>query len=254
MTGWQLLAVLASGVGAGALNAVVGAGTLISFPVLLAIGLPAVSANATNTVGLVPGSTAAALGYRQELVGRGPLLLRLLAPALLGGLTGGALLLVLPGRAFEVIVPMLLLLAGGLVAIQPWLAARLATRRGDAALPAHGGALVQLGLFGTAVYGGYFGAAQGVLMLALFGVALGTSLQIANGLKNTLAAVINLTAAVLFAIAADVRWAAAGALAVGATLGGTLGSRFGRRLPDNVLRILVVALALGVAGWRLAAA
>ncbi len=247
------MAVLVSGVGAGALNAVVGAGTLISFPVLLAIGIPAVSANATNTVGLVPGSTAAALGYRRELAGRGPLLLRLLAPALLGGLTGGALLLVLPGRAFEVIVPVLLLLAGGLVAIQPWLAAGLATRRGDAPRPAHGGALVQLGLFGTAVYGGYFGAAQGVLMLALFGVALGTSLQIANGLKNTLAAVINLTAAVLFAIAADVRWTAAGALAVGATLGGTLGSRFGRALPDSVLRILVVALALGVAGWRLAA-
>jgi hypothetical protein len=247
---WEVLAVLCAGAGAGALNAVIGAGSLISFPTLVALGVPPVTANVSNTLGLVPGSVAAALGYRAELSGRGPLVRRLLVPAVLGGLTGATLLLVLPASAFEAIVPVLLLVAAALVWLQPRVATWLATRRGAA--PAHGGVELWVGVGLTAVYGGYFGAAQGVLLLALLGILVEGSLQSANGVKNVLAGTANLTAAVVFVLVADVDWAMAGLIALGAWVGGTLGARYGRRLPDRVIRLGVVVVAVVVAvRWAL---
>lgn len=242
---WEIAAVLAAGVGAGALNAVVGAGSLISFPTLVAVGLPPVTANVSNTLGLVPGSMAAAYGFRHELAGRGALLRRLLVPAVLGGLTGGALLLLLPARAFEAVVPLLLLVAAVLTRLQPALSARLAARSGGP--HPHGGAELWAGVFLTGIYGGYFGAAQGVLLLALLGILLDAPLQTANGIKNVLAGTVNLTAAVYFALAAEVDWGAVGLLAVGAWVGGTLGARYGRRLPDSQLRSAIVVVAVLVA-------
>lgn len=250
MAPWEIVAVLCAGAGAGALNAVIGAGSLISFPTLVALGVPPVTANVSNTLGLVPGSVAAALGYRAELAGRGALVRRLLVPAVLGGLAGATLLLRLPASSFEAIVPVLLVLAAALVWLQPRIAAWLTTRRG--APPAHGGVELWVGVFLTAVYGGYFGAAQGVLLLALLGILVGGGLQAANGVKNVLAGTANLTAAAVFVLVADVNWAAAGLVAVGAWVGGTLGARYGRRLPDGVLRAGIVVVAVVVAlRWAL---
>jgi uncharacterized membrane protein YfcA len=253
VTPGQALAVAAAGLVAGSMNAVVGAGSLVSFPVLLWVGLPSVTANVSNTLGLIPASVAGAYGYRHRMTGLWPLVGRLAVPAVLGGLSGAALLLLLPAEAFAALVPVLLLLAAALVAVQPrltaWLSARAAARGGldaDVDSRAHATVGVVTWTFLVAVYGGYFGAAMGVLMLAVYGALLG-GLQAANGVKNVLAAVINLTAAVVFALVADVDWAAAGLLAVGSTVGGLVGSRYGRGLPELPLRVAVVVLAVVVA-------
>jgi uncharacterized protein len=267
------------------MNAVVGAGTLITFPTLLALGFPPVVANVSNTVGLVPGSVAGAYAYRTTLVGRGPLLARLVFASAAGGVLGGALLLFLPPGAFEMVVPPLLVLSGVLAAVQPRVAAWVVRRRATGAAPATGpgatgaatGAAaatpapattspttaagppvaVRTGplLFGavaaTGVYGGYFGAAQGVILLAILGVFVGGAVNEVNGVKNVLAGVANLVSAALFIAIADVDWGVAGLVAVGATVGGGLGGRYGRRLPSGVLRALVVAVAFAAAAWQL---
>jgi uncharacterized membrane protein YfcA len=236
------LVVLAAGTAAGAINAVVGSGTLVTFPVLLALGYPPVVANVSNTVGLVPGSFSGAYAYRRDLAGHGRTLVRLAAAALLGGLTGAVLLLVLPADAFRTIVPVLIGLAVVLVLVQPRLARRLATRRGDGVRPA--GPLLLLGVFGTGVYGGYFGAAQGVLLLGLLGVLLSADLVWVNGVKNVLAGVMNGVAAVLFLAVAPVAWLPALLLAVGSVVGGLVGGRWGRRLPPALLRAIIVVVGL----------
>jgi uncharacterized protein len=267
--------VLLAAVGAGAMNAVVGAGTLITFPTLLALGFPPVVANVSNTVGLVPGSVAAAYGYRATLVGRGPLLRRLVVASSLGGIVGAVLLLALPPGAFELVVPPLLLLSGLLAAVQPRVARWVVARReaaagshegshessgaGSTPAPASAGGdpgtlragpLLLGGIAATGVYGGYFGAAQGVILLALLGVFVGGAMQEVNGIKNVLAGIANLVSALLFIAIADVDWRVAGLVAVGATIGGGLGGRYGRRLPSGVLRALVVTIALVAAVWQ----
>jgi hypothetical protein len=238
VTGAGALLLLASGVAAGAVNAVVGSGTLITFPALLSLGYPPVVANVSNTVGLVPGALSGAYGYRRELHGQRRRLLRLGTASLLGGVTGAVLLLVLPESAFDAIVPVLIALACVLVLVQPRLTERLRGREG--ARPAHGGAVLFLGVYGAGVYGGYFGAAQGVLLIALLGICLDEGLQRVNAAKNVLAGIVNGVAAVLFAVFADVAWAPALLLGAGAVAGGQLGARFGRRLPARALRGLVV--------------
>lgn len=257
-------AILVAAVGAGALNAVVGAGTLITFPTLLALGFPPVIANVSNTVGLVPGSVAGAYAYRATLVGRGPLLLRLVVASSLGGILGGALLLVLPPGAFELVVPPLLLVSGVLAAVQPRVAAWVVRRRATVAarVPAveeppagppvafRTSPLLIAGVGATGIYGGYFGAAQGVILLALLGVFVGGAMNEVNGVKNVLAGVANLVSAVLFVAIADVDWRVAGLVAIGATIGGGLGGRYGRRLPSSVLRVLVVTVAFVAALWQ----
>jgi uncharacterized protein len=240
--------ILAAGFTAGGMNAVVGAGTLVTFPALLAIGLAPVTANVTNTLGILPGSFAGAYGYREQLGSVRHLLRQIALPAMAGGLTGAALVLVLPARAFSAVVPVLLLVAAALVAVQPWLARRLAQRRAAADPDAqmHAGPGLLAAVYFVGIYGGYFGAAQGVLLLALFGVMLG-GMQAANGVKNVIAALVNVSAAVLFALVAHADWAAVGLLAVSSALGGWVGGRYGRSLPDAALRTFVVLLAVGVA-------
>ena len=247
MTPLDATAILAAGFVAGGMNAVVGAGTLITFPALLAIGLPPVTANVTNTLGLVPGSLAGAYGYRDQLRDIRPILRQVALPALAGGLTGATLVLVLPAKSYSAVVPLLLLVAAALVALQPYITARLARGRAVAA-PGERRAspLLLVAVYLVAVYGGYFGAAQGVLLLALFGVLLG-GIQAANGVKNVIAAIVNLAAAILFAFLAHPDWALVPLLMVSSFVGGFVGGRYGRQLPDALLRWFAVLLAVGVA-------
>jgi uncharacterized membrane protein YfcA len=239
------LAVVAVGLLAGTINAIVGSGSLITFPTLLALGYSPVVANVSNTVGLVTGSISGAIGYRRELEGQRARL-RVLGPAsLAGGLTGGLLLLALPASVFRDVVPVLILVACGLVAFQPRLARRRAAA--DRPLRAHGGPLLFAGVFVTGIYGGYFGAAQGVMLIALLGIFLEDDLQRLNAAKNVLAALVNGIAAVLFIVFADVDWAVAGLLAAGAIAGGQLGATLGRRIPAGWLRVAIVVIGVTVA-------
>lgn len=247
-----LLAALA-GVAAGFINAVVGSGTLLSFPLLLAIGLPPVSANVTNNIGLVPGSFAGAYGYRRELSGQRRRVAWLVPASLAGGVAGALLLLVLPPEVFSTVVPVLIGVALVMVLVQPRVQAalrrrrqRVAAERGveDAVRDRFAAAVPVTAL--TGVYGGYFGAAQGVLLLGSLGVVLDEDLQRLNALKNVLTGVVNLVAAVVFVVVApgEIVWAVAGAVALGALLGGLLGGRVGRRLPPAVLRAVIVVVGV----------
>ncbi|MFP5317158.1 MAG: sulfite exporter TauE/SafE family protein [Acidimicrobiia bacterium] len=236
-------AVLAAGLAAGTINTIVGSGSLITFPTLLAVGYDPVVANVSNTIGLVPGSVSGAVGYRRELQGQAGRVRALALAALAGGLTGGVLLLVLPGSVFERVVPVLILVACGLVAMQP----RLARRASERTQKAHGGPWLLVTIFATGIYGGYFGAAQGVLFIALLGIFLDDSLQRLNGLKNVLAALVNGVAALLFLLLADVAWEAAGLLAAGSVVGGQIGAKVGRRVPAPWLRAVIVVVGTVVA-------
>ena len=283
----DVVLIMAAGVAAGAMNAVVGAGTLITFPTLLALGFPPVVANVSNTVGLVPGSAAAAYGFRHTLTGRAKLVLQLVTASAAGGVLGGALLLVLPSETFEQVIPPLLLLSAVLAAAQPKVAAWVVARRernaaavtaSDAEVvdapvddlpasdvpgaeaPAVDAAPVAIRtspilyviVFLTGIYGGYFGAAQGVILLAVLGIFVAGGMPQVNGIKNVLAGIANLVSAILFIAIADVDWRVVGLIAVGATIGGGLGSRFGRRLPAGPLRAIVVIVALAAAVWQYA--
>ena len=240
MTVWDAILVGLAGLAAGAINAVVGSGTLITFPTLLAVGLPPVVANVSNTVGLVPGGVAAAWGYRRELAGQRSRVFRLASATVLGASLGAVLLLALPESSFVAVVPVLIVLGCVLVVIQPWLLRRVGERR----RPHHGGPLVWLLVLLIGVYGGYLGAGQGVLLIAVLGLGLDETLQRVNGTKNVLAAVANFVAGVIFVTVADVNWAAAGLIAVGATVGALLGAGVARRLPEMLLRGIVVAVGL----------
>jgi uncharacterized membrane protein YfcA len=247
-----LLAVLA-GAAAGFINAVVGSGTLISFPLLLALGLPPVSANVTNNVGLVPGSFAGAWGYRRELRGQRRRVVWLVPASLVGGVTGALLLLVLPPEVFAAVVPVLIGVALVMVLVQPRVQAALRRRRQRVA-EEQGVAHVVHDRYAaavpvtalTGVYGGYFGAAQGVLLLGALGVVLDEDIQRLNAVKNVLTGVVNLVAAVVFVVVApeQIVWAVAGAVALGALGGGLLGGRVGRRLPPAVLRGVIVLVGV----------
>lgn len=246
MTIWEALAVFAAGVGAGTINTVVGSGTLITFPVLLAVGLPPVTANVSNCLGLVSGSVTGAIGYRRELAGQRPRILRLGVTALVGGLTGAVLLVTLPSSAFNAIVPVLIAAALVLVILQPRLSRAVTARRkaNGTEAPPHGGVALVAGLLLASMYGGYFGAAQGVLYLSLMGLLLNESLQRVNGLKNVLAVIVNGVAALFFVFVADMDWTAVALIAVGATLGGLIGARVGRRLPPAALRGVIVVVGV----------
>jgi uncharacterized protein len=246
MTLLESVAVIVAGFLAGMINAVVGSGTLITFPTLLALGVPPVTANVSNTVGLVPGSFSGAYGYRQELRGQGRRVARLGTASAVGGVAGGLLLLVLPEAAFEAIVPALILLGCALVVLGPRISAATAHRRRPGA---HGGAVLFGAIFGLGIYGGYFGAAQGILLVAVLSIALDDDLQRINALKNVLAGIVNLTAAVLFIVVADVDWQVAVLIAIGALMGGLLGARVGRRLPNSVLRGVIVVVGVSVSLW-----
>jgi uncharacterized protein len=251
----QAVAVAAAGVVAGMINTVVGSGTLITFPVLLAVGYSPLTANVSNGLGLVPGSLFGAIGYRRELGGQGARVRRFGVASVVGAVIGAVLLLVLPPRAFSAVVPVLIVLALVMVVAQPWLARRLAARRAkeeeenkEKGKERPDGWWLWLGILGTGIYGGYFGAAQGVLLLGLMGVVLSESLQRINAVKNVLAMLANLASGIVFVFVAHVSWIAVVLIAVGSGVGGVLGARVGRKLSPIVLRGLIVVIGLAALG------
>lgn len=241
----EAVAVLTAGVAAGTINTVVGSGTLITFPTLLAFGYPPVTANVSNNIGLVFGGITGTWGYRRELAGQRATLRRLAPMSMIGSVAGALLLLRLPDTAFATIVPVLIGISLVLVLAQPRIAAATAARRERLGQEHRGaGPLAASGVLGAGVYGGYFGAAQGVLLVGLLGALLDESLQRVNALKNLLSVLVNTVAAVTFLL---VRPAAAdpvviGLIAVGSLAGGVIGSRIGRRLHPAVLRSVIVVV------------
>lgn len=239
MTPLHALAILAAGVAAGTINTLVGSGTLITFPVLLAFGYAPVTANVTNAVGLVPGSAAGAIGYRRELRGQRRRAVPLLVASTVGAVVGAVLLLSLPASAFKDIVPVFIAVALVLIVFQPQLTRALQGQRRAAHETA--GPAAAAGTAVTGVYGGYFGAAQGILLLSLLGLTIDDDLQRLNALKNVLTAVVNGMAAVVFAFSGRVDWTAAAIIAAASLVGGQLGAAGARRLRPDALRLVIVA-------------
>ena len=244
----EAIAIGLAGLAAGTINTVVGSGTLITFPTLLAFGVPPVTANVSNTIGLVPGSVSGALGYRRELAGQRPRIMRIGVASLVGGVVGGVLLLVLPDDAFSAIVPVLVGLGILLVLFQPrisrWVAARHDAGGAAPRDPVLGAWWVWPAVLVAGVYGGYFGAAQGVLLMGIMGVGITETLQRLNALKNVLAAIVNAVAGLLFALVADVDWKIVALIGVGSVIGGQVGATVGRRLPAPVLRAVIVVVGV----------
>jgi uncharacterized protein len=245
MTLPHALGIFGAGIAAGTINTVVGSGTLFTFPVLLAFGYPPVTANVSNTVGLVPGSVSGAIGYRRELRGQGQRAIPLAAVSVMGGIVGAILLLSLPPSAFKSIVPAFIAIALVLIVLQPRLSRALAARRRRARGHDRAGPVATAATFASGIYGGYFGAAQGILLLSILTLSLeGENLQRINALKVVLAGLVNLVAGVVFVFSAHVSWLAALLIAIGSTIGGVLGARYGRRLPPAALRAVIVAIGI----------
>jgi uncharacterized protein len=242
---YEVVALLAAGMAAGTINTMVGSGTLITFPTLLLFGLPPLVANVSNTVGLVAGGLTGIHGYRLELVGQGRTLRGLVPATFLGALTGAVLLLKLPESAFNAIVPALIAAALLLVLLGPRLQLWAAARHPDHDSPGQR-LLMTAGIFATGVYGGYFGAAQGILLVGIMSILMVISLQRINGLKNVLATVANAVAAVVFMIVGWdlIDWSVAGLIAAGALAGGYVGAKVGRRLSPGLLRALIVIIGV----------
>jgi uncharacterized protein len=238
----EAIAIFAAGMAAGTINTVVGSGTLITFPVLLAFGYPPVVANVSNTVGLVPGSASGAWGYRRELSGQRSRVVPLACASLVGGVIGAVLLLSLPASAFEAIVPVFIAIALLLIVFQQQLSARLATHRPRGR--EHAGPIATLAIGCGGIYGGYFGAAQGIMVLAILGLALDDDLQRLNAVKVVLTGLVNTVSGIVFIFAAHVAWAPAGLIAGGSVLGGVIGARYGRRLSPTVLRGVIVVVGI----------
>lgn len=268
MSPLEYLAVAAAGLVAGTMNTIVGAGSLLTFPLLVGLGVPPLTANVSNTVGLIPAAVTGAWGYRRELTGQWRAVARMSLLSTAGAVAGALLLLAAPG-AFGTIVPLLLVVAAVLAAVQPRVADSIRRREALAAL-ARGQTLTEpppagladavtrplgvglaLGIFATGVYGGYFGAAQGVVLLALLGIAWSTDLHRANGAKVVLAGMANLVGGVVFILSGEVDWLIAAIIAVGSAVGGGLGALVARRIPAGALRavIVVVGLTAAVALW-----
>ncbi|MGI8577837.1 MAG: sulfite exporter TauE/SafE family protein [Nocardioidaceae bacterium] len=241
MTLVEAVGIFLAGAAAGTVNAIVGSGTLITFPTLLAFGYPPVVANVSNTVGLVPGSLSGVIGYRHELEGQRVRLVRLGFASLLGGIVGALLLLELPASAFGAVVPTLIGLGCVLVVLQPQIGRWV---RPSENAPPHGSLVVWGLVLATGIYGGYFGAAQGVLLIAILGLGLSEPMQRINAAKNMLALLVNAVAAVIFIGVSDVSWRAAGLIAVGSVLGGQLGAHVGRRLPGWIFRAVVALVGI----------
>jgi uncharacterized membrane protein YfcA len=243
----QSIFLVVAGFVAGAINAVAGGGSLLTFPALLAVGLPPLVANVTNTVGVLPGYLGGTIAYRGELGSQRGRVVSLGVTALVGAAVGCVVLLVTPAGVFESLVPFLVLGACVLLAVQPRVAAEL--RRRDPDGTRRRPVVLHLGLFVSAVYGAYFGAALGVLLLGVLGILLRDALQRLNALKGALSLVINVLAALVFAVFGPVSWAAAGLLAVSSLAGGHLGASLARRLSDRLLRgaVLVVGVVAAIA-------
>lgn len=240
----EAAAIVLAGIAAGTINTIVGSGTLVTFPTLLFFGMPPVAANVSNNLGLVPGSFTAAFGYRAEMRGARGDLRRLVPASFVGGVLGAVLLLVLDPGWFKAIVPVLIALGLVLVIFGRQMNAWAARHHGEEPATRWGLLRSATGLAGA--YGGYFGAAQGVLLIGLLGSALPETLQRVNGLKNLLSALVNTVAAVTFLVvrpeAAD--WTVIALIAVGSLVGGVLGARIGRWLPQPVLRAVIIVVGV----------
>jgi uncharacterized protein len=252
----QLALAALAAVGAGAVNALAGGGTLITFPTLTALGLPAVVANVTNTLAVAPGALGGLTAQRRELAGQGSRLVRLVPAALLGGLVGGWLLLHTGEDTFRRLVPWLILSASALLAVQDplrrWLVARLAGPGGEvqpAGSSRGAEALAVAAVFAASIYGGYFGAGLGVIVLAALGLVLHDTLTRLNATKQAVGFAANLSAALLFAVGGPVHWTAAAVMAVGAVAGGALGGHLAGRIPATTLRraVVTIGVAVGIA-------
>ena len=242
MSPLEIIAIFAAGIVAGTINTVVGSGTLFTFPVLLAFGYGPVVANVSNTIGLVPGAISGAIGYRRELVGQRRRLLLVLSCSLAGGIIGAVLLLTLPASAFSDIVPVFIAAALLLIIFQSQINRRLAAR--GTTLSQLPGPVALTGMFAGGIYGGYFGAAQGILVLAILSLSIDDRLQRLNALKVVTTGSVNLVSGIVFVFAAHVAWAPAGLIAGGSIVGGVLGARIGRRLPASALRVVIVVVGI----------
>lgn len=254
MSFWEAVAILAAGMGAGAINTLVGSGTLITFPTLVSFGYPPVTATISNAIGLVAGGVSGTWGYRRELRGQWRQLRWQIPASFLGAIVGCALLLNLPETVFEAVVPVLLIAALILVVAQPRLQRWVARRTGFAPgttverlpmTPLRIFAMVTA-TFLIGIYGGYFTAAQGIMLIAALGIIVPDDLQRMNAAKNLLSLIVNVVAAVTYTIVAfdRISWAAAGLIAVGSLVGGVLGARYGRRLSPTALRAVIVVVGI----------
>ncbi|KRE63986.1 hypothetical protein ASG92_03515 [Arthrobacter sp. Soil736] len=246
-----------AGLWAGTINSVVGSGTLVTFPVLIALGLAPVTASMSNAMGLVAGGAAGAWGYRRELKGRGRQLLRLLPASLLGGISGAWLLLHLPEKVFHYAAPVLIVLALLMVVFQPRLQRWVRNREENpehALRDKHHSVLLVVLVFLAGVYGGYFVAAQGILLVAILGIFMTGTIQNANAMKNILVLGVNLIAATSYLLFAfgRINWTVVAIIAVSSLIGGLVGSKVGRRLSPPVLRGVIFALGLVALGFMIA--
>ena len=242
MEALEVIALVAAGAAAGAVNAVAGGGSLVSFPALLAVGYSPVTANVTNQVGLVPGYLGGSVGYRAELVGQSGRARALGVTAGLGAAAGTAILLVAPADSFRALVPYLVLAACALLAFQPALIRAAGRHRAE-----HPGVPLHAGTFAASVYGGYFGGALGIVLLALLGALLTDGLHRLNALKGLLSLIVGIVGAVGFAVFGPVAWGAAALVAGGSLLGGRAGAGLARRLSPGVLRWAIVVYGVTAA-------
>ena len=239
----ELALLLAAGVASGAVNAVAGGGSLLMFPALLAVGFPPLAANVTNSVIQCPGYVGLALGSRRELRGQRSRVLSTTGVAVAGSLLGSLLLLVLPTRVFDAVVPALVALASVLLGVQPWLSRRIGEPRPD--VPDRRTILLPA-VFFAAVYGGYFGGALGVILIAVLAVTAHDDLRRLNAVKGALSLIISVVSVAVFAVGAPVDWAVVALLAPTTLVGGFLGAKLAGRLPAPVLRVAVVVVGLAV--------
>ncbi len=245
MTAPEVALLVGAGFVAGVFNAVAGGGSLVSFPALLAVGYPSVTANVTNSIAIWPGYAGSTLGYRVGLERQGQRIRSLGATSAVGGLTGAIILLNTPERVFRSVVPWLILLAAVLVAVQPKVAAAMQRLPGGSG--EHRSALLHLGLFASTVYGGYFGAGGGVLLLGVLGLFLPDHIQRVNALRTALVLVVNTVTLVVFALFGPVVWSAVALMGGSSLVGGWTGATVARRLDTGLLRATIVAFAAVVA-------
>jgi uncharacterized protein len=238
---WEAAVIALAGLWAGLINTVVGSGTLVTFPVLVALGYPPVTATTSNAIGLITGSITGAVGYRSEMVGHGRRVARYAVASLLGAVGGTVLLLSLPADAFETIAPILVGISVILVLVQPLLSRRLRDR---VAVDRKESPLLYLLIFLVGIYGGYFTAAQGIMLVGVMGLLLTDPLQRLNAFKNALTAVVNLVAGLIYAFVAPISWPVVAVLAVSSIVGGVLGASVGKRLSPTVLRGVIVVIGV----------
>lgn len=251
MTFWDLAVAALAAVGAGLINALAGGGTLISFPVLVAVGVPPVAANITNAVALCPGYFGATIAQLPNLKGQRAQLMLLIPVAVLGGLAGGMILLRTGERTFTALVPWMILAASLLLAVQEPVKRFVSKRLASSSHKHHTAWFSALPIAAAAIYGGFFSAGMSVLLLAVLGLTLDDSLTRLNALKQVLAFSVNIAAAVFFLFSDQVVWLAAAVMAVGALIGGALGGKLAGKLPPAVLRwvVVVAGIAIAIAYW-----